>query len=297
MELASKELVGIISYLLPGFLAAWIFHGLTAHPKAQPFERVVQALIFTAILQGVVSIVRWFFLLAGHVVVLGDWTENVGLVWSLLWAVVLGVAAAGIANNDVIHAWLRRRDWRLRRSTVPADEGKWVWTHRTSHPSEWFSAFSNHNRRYVILHLKDGRRLFGWPDEWPDACDRGHFVVSECEWLLPTGERAPFHRVESMLIPATSVEFVEFLKYDSEVKASEEELRDAEALLIRVNKQENADGNQSPATAPESTREVREEGGEPQAGSRPEAQAVAAPAARAQEAVVTKPESATCLKE
>ncbi len=48
MELASKELVGIISYLLPGFLAAWIFYGLTAHPKPQPFERVVQALIFTA---------------------------------------------------------------------------------------------------------------------------------------------------------------------------------------------------------------------------------------------------------
>jgi hypothetical protein len=154
---------------------------------------------------------------------------------------------------------------------MPESEGKWAWTHRTSHPSEWFSAFSNHNRRYVILHLKDGRRLFGWPDEWPDACDRGHFVVSECEWLLPTGERAPFHQVESMLIPATSVEFVEFLKYDSEVKASAEQLREAEALLIRVNQQENANGKQSPATAPEPAGEIREERGKLQAGSRPEA--------------------------
>lgn len=297
MELVSKELVGIISYLLPGFLAAWIFHGLTAHPKAQPFERVVQALIFTAILQGVVSIVRWFFVLAGHVVVVGDWTENVNLVWSLLWAVVLGVAAAGIANNDVIHNWLRFRDWRLRKTTLPGGDRKWAWTHRTSHPSEWFSAFSHHNRRYVILHLKDGRRLFGWPDEWPDACDRGHFVVSECEWLLPTGERAPVHQVESMLIPSTSVEFVEFLKYDSEVKASEAELREAETLLIRVNQQESTSGNQSPATAPEPAREVREAGRELQAGSRPEAPAVATPAARAEEVVVTEPEPAACLKE
>lgn len=297
MELASKELVGIISYLLPGFLAAWIFHGLTAHPKAQPFERVVQALIFTAILQGVVSIVRWFFVLAGHVAVVGQWTENVSLVWSLLWAVVLGVAAAGIANNDVIHNWLRFRDWRLRKTAPSGEDRKWAWTHRTSHPSEWFSAFSHHNRRYIILHLKDGRRLYGWPDEWPDACDRGHFVVSECEWLLPTGERAPFHQVESMLIPATSVEFVEFLKYDSEVKASEAELREAETLLIRVNQQESANGNQSPPTTPEPTREIRTAGRELQAGGRPETPAVATAAARTQEVVVIDPEPASCLKE
>jgi hypothetical protein len=172
MELASKELVGVISYLLPGFLAAGVFYCLTAHPKAQPFERIVQALIFTAILQGVVSVFRWFLLLAGRVVALGVWTQDVNLVWSLLWAIVFGVAFAGIVNNDVIHDWLRQRDWLLRKITTPKMEGKWAWTHRTSHPSEWFSAFSNHNRRYVILHLKDGRRLFGWPDEWPDACDR-----------------------------------------------------------------------------------------------------------------------------
>lgn len=292
MELASKELIGIISYLLPGFLAAWIFHGLTAHPKAQPFERVVQALIFTAILQGVVSIVRWFFLLAGHVAVVGEWTENVNLVWSLLWAVVLGVAAAGIANNDVIHNWLRFRDWRLRKAALTGGDRQWAWTHRTSHPSEWFSAFSHHNRRYVILHLKDGRRLLGWPDEWPDTSDRGHFVLSECEWLLPTGERAPFHQVESMLIPATSIEFVEFLKYDSEVKASEVELRETEALLIRINQQESTNGKQSPTTAPESTGEIREAGRELQAGGRPETPAVAAPTARAEEVVVTSPETA-----
>ncbi len=285
MEFASKELVGIISYLLPGFLAAWIFHGLTAHPKPQPFERVVQALIFTAILQGIVSIVRWFFLLAGNVVALGEWTHNVNLVWSLLWAVVLGLVAAGITNNDTIHAWLRHRDWRLRTKLSSEKENRWVWTYRTSHPSEWFSAFSHPKVRYVILHLKDGRRLFGWPDEWPDSCDRGHFVVSECEWLLTSGKRAALHRVESMLVPAGSVQFVEFLKYENEVNADDQSLRHSEDLLIRINQQESSDGKQGPTTTAEPTREVREEGSEPEAGSRPQAQAVASSSTSAEEAV------------
>ena len=251
VELASKELVGIIAYLLPGFLAAWIFYGLTGHPKGPPFERVVQALIFTAILQGVVCILRWLAAMASYAVVFGVWTENVTLVWSLVLAALLGVTAAGIANNDVIHEWLRYRDWKFFKSPAPGSAGGWAWTRRTSYPSEWYSAFSRNNGRYIIIYLKDARRLFGWPEEWPDACDRGHFVLSECEWLLPTGERAALYRVECMLIPATSVEFVEFLiKRDCEVTASEEDLRKAEEMLVRANQKETPDGSQIPATTP-----------------------------------------------
>ena len=49
MDWASGDIVSVIYYLLPGFVAAWVFYGLTAHPKASPFERVVQALIFTVV--------------------------------------------------------------------------------------------------------------------------------------------------------------------------------------------------------------------------------------------------------
>ncbi len=47
MNLPSSEVLKVIYALLPGFVAAWIFYGLTAPPRQSPFERVVQALIFT----------------------------------------------------------------------------------------------------------------------------------------------------------------------------------------------------------------------------------------------------------
>ena len=59
MEFFKADLIGLVQYLLPGFLSTWIFHSLTAHPKASPFERVVQALIFTAFTTLLVYLVRW----------------------------------------------------------------------------------------------------------------------------------------------------------------------------------------------------------------------------------------------
>jgi len=37
----TKDFIILVTYLLPGFLAAWVFYGLTSPPKPSQFERVV----------------------------------------------------------------------------------------------------------------------------------------------------------------------------------------------------------------------------------------------------------------
>ena len=37
MNWASGEVVGILTFLLPGFVAAAVFHSLTSHPKPDAF--------------------------------------------------------------------------------------------------------------------------------------------------------------------------------------------------------------------------------------------------------------------
>jgi hypothetical protein len=184
MEGASKEIVGVITELLPGFIAAWVFYGFTAHPKREPFDRIVQALIFTVIVKAVVVIVGAVALLLGRVVALGVWNQNTALVWSVIIAVVLGIVVARLANSDCV-GWLRR----LTKSR------------RTTFPSEWFSALHRH-QRWVVLHLKGERRLRGWPEEWPDACDKGHFLLSSPAAVLETGRRVPLVQVERLLVSA-----------------------------------------------------------------------------------------------
>ena len=188
----SKEVVSLIYYLLPGFLAAWIFYGLTAHPKKSPFERAVQALIFTTIIRGIVIAVRECLFYFNQRISIGEWSEDIALVWSLIVAVLFGHIIALVANTNWYHHLLHKLQI----------------TERTSHPSEWFSTFTRH-KNYIVLHLSGKRRLYGWVFEWPDQPDAGHFVITEPEWILDDNTQVPVHLDKAILVPATDVEMVE----------------------------------------------------------------------------------------
>jgi hypothetical protein len=100
-----------------------------------------------------------------------------------------------------------------------------------------------------VLHFTDGRRLYGWPEEWPDQPDKGHFVLAEPEWLLENNDRAPLYQVAKMLVPASDIKMVEFIKETDEVKQSEEELERVKNLLIKQKDGENDGSEGTAATA------------------------------------------------
>ena len=191
MSWASSEMVGVLTFLLPGFVAAGIFYSLTSHTKPSAFDRVIQALIFTVIGQAIVTL---FLAIDGTVKEYIQWIENWEIVFSVLVAIMLGLIASYASNRDTVHRILRRLGV----------------TKETSYPSEWYSAFSRHRGCYIVLHLKGQRRLYGWPEEWPSRPDEGHFRIAEAEWLVEY-ERVPATGVSAILIPAGEVEMVEFV--------------------------------------------------------------------------------------
>ena len=193
MSWASGEVVNVLVFLLPGFVAASIFYSLTSHPKPSAFDRVIQALIFTVIGQAITAA---FLLSDSATKENAQWTKTWEFVLSVLVAVVLALIAVYISNRDTLHRILRRLGV----------------TKETSYPSEWYSAFSRHHDCYVVLHLKGQRRLYGWPEEWPGRPDEGHFRIAEGEWLVEN-ERIPATGVSAILIPASEVEMVEFLQH------------------------------------------------------------------------------------
>jgi hypothetical protein len=203
MEWVSGDIIKLLTFLMPGFLTAWILFGLTAYQKPPPFERVVQALIFTCINQVVTSGVEWLLLKAGTYRSFGVWNDGVQGSWLLADAIFLGLIFAWLANRDTLH-------WLLRACGLTAN---------TSYPSEWFSAFKR-NRRDVILHLKDERRrLHGWPEEWSNHSDSGHMLLCNVEWLSEDNTIIPLAETDCMLIPATEIEKVEFMKTGEEMEA------------------------------------------------------------------------------
>ena len=114
-------------------------------------------------------------------------------------AMLLGTILAYFTNNDSIHKLLRKKGF----------------TTRTSHPSEWFYVFSK-KVTFTILHLKDGRRLYGWPKEWPIEPGKGQFYMMLPSWILDDGKQLDLPQLDGILIDAKDVRWVEFIREEGQ---------------------------------------------------------------------------------
>ena len=192
MSWATSEIVAVLAFLLPGFVGAAVFYSLTSHPKPGEFDRVVQALVFTTMGQAL----AWLFRLLAGVWTAYQWPAGLELTVAVASAIAVALLAVYCANHDTIHGALRRIGV----------------TRETSYPSEWYSAFANNRDCYVVLYLKDQRRLYGWAQEWPSHADQGHFRIVDAEWL-GEGERKPSMEIgDTILIPASEVNMVSFVQ-------------------------------------------------------------------------------------
>lgn len=204
MDNISKDVITILQYLLPGLLAAWIFYGFTSYPKPPQFERVIEALIFTLIIQSVVFFEKVAVLKVGVLWNVGNWNEHSEIICSTVSAIFLGALFSYYANNDKFHKLIRHIGI----------------SRETSYPSEWFGTFLK-NVTYVVLHLKDERRIYGWPIEWPSDPDRGHILLEQASWIKD-GEEIPITGVKSVLIDVDDVRWVEFMEKTWEVQNGKE---------------------------------------------------------------------------
>ena len=192
MDKVAPEVNALLQILLPGFLASWVFHGLTSYPKSSEFERVIQALILTMFVMPMSFAVKAFALWVGQFVTLGNWQKESDLVAALGSALLLGVVISYLANSDKLHKLLRRYNI----------------TRETSFPSEWFAQFLEH-QTYVVLQLKDDRRIYGWPREWPSDPKSGQFSLEEPSWIVDN-QYQRIAGIDSILISVEEVMWVEF---------------------------------------------------------------------------------------
>lgn len=190
----SKDVVALLQYLAPGFFMAWVYYGLTSHLKPSQFERVVQALIFTVVVQALVNVERIVAEAIGKWHSFGPWVESSQLVASLCTALGLGLLVSAMVNGEVVHRIAR-----------------WLgMSSRSGHPCEWFGIFANYPR-YVVLQLKDGSRIYGWPSVWPSEYDKGHFFITSAMRSVEDVNQE-LDSLEGILIDVRDVASVEFIK-------------------------------------------------------------------------------------
>ena len=195
----SKDVLALLTQLMPGFLTAWVVYGLTTYTKPPQFERVVQALIYSFLVNGLVAILEVVLLFVGKTIKLGIWDKSSEVIASAMIALLLGILLSFYMRNDAFFKLARH----LKLTT------------RTPFPSEWYGAFAV-KPRYLVLHLSGGRRISGYPIEWPTEPTVGHFRLTDAAWLDDENTETPLDGDQSILIEAKQVEMVELLKDEKE---------------------------------------------------------------------------------
>jgi hypothetical protein len=74
--------------------------------------------------------------------------------------------------------------------------------------------------------MKDGRRILGWPAEWPNFPQQGHFVLKQAKWLIDkdnSSSTIPLETADRIMIDAANVEMVTFLKFNDELEGEQHE--------------------------------------------------------------------------
>lgn len=207
MDMASNDVLVALNYLLPGLVATWAFRRLTPHDKPKDLEAIIEALLFTAAVQSAVILLESLFVWIGlNCCAIGIWNEKSALVTSVLFGLGLGLLSGVAANKDWAHSILR----------------KYGLTKQTSFPSEWYRHLFC-EERYVILTMRNGDRIQGWPSEFPNSPEKGHFSLRLAAWLPVDGDPLELKSAECILIPAAEVMYLEFLRTTEEM-ANEQEV-------------------------------------------------------------------------
>jgi len=162
--------------------------------------QIIESLIYTVIINLILKAIKFLAILLGQFYSFGTWNDSVEILLSIILALIFSITFAYLLNNDILHSILRRKSI----------------TRETSYIKGWYGAFSEHNSEFIVLHLNDGRRIMGLPEEWPTQPDSGIFQLSNADWLLDDNKRISLNNVDAIIFKAQDVLFVEFIKPEKE---------------------------------------------------------------------------------
>lgn len=165
------EALNILLLLLPGFLSGQIFYAFFSLGEVSVSRRVLDALLFSFVIYLLVSSFEAWEPLAQVVSSEGAlsyiFSENVKVILLSFGGVICVPVIVGFLYfNDHVHAFLRK----LKITT------------KTSRGNTWNDAFLTQNR-YVIVTLKDGRRIRGYPTMFSTDPEEGFVYLYNPAWV------------------------------------------------------------------------------------------------------------------
>jgi|ERR1017187_7011141 hypothetical protein len=203
----AKELVQVLIFLLPGFLTTKVIDLLVIRRALDSFDKVVQAFVFTFVNMIAFNFLRYVIehCIGKQIFNRNDFftAGNLGLM--IVCSLSVGLCCAVEMNKEPILQRIR----------------KWGWTKKTYKPGVWTETFQ-HAEKFVVVHLQDGRRIYGWPRFYSDKDDEHALYLEEASWLDDKNNLLNQSRISMFLDEKSGIQLVEFVDFQTTEKAQNE---------------------------------------------------------------------------
>lgn len=192
----------IILMLLPGFLTLAIKNGLFATKDKAGVDKIVEAIAFSLVDYGVYVLISTSLGLSlirvqiqkEAVQLTGLNIQNILLILAI--AILIGVLVATLLERGWLYKILR----------------KLKITYLTGRIAVWNDVFSSYRKIWVLVHLKDGRKVIGWPKYYSEVSTRRELFLAEAAWMTDDGKFINVEGEGILITEGCGIDLVEILK-------------------------------------------------------------------------------------
>lgn len=199
----SAETLTIFIFLIPGFVSTLIINTIIVRKEKDNLSKIIEALVFSFIIYVIMSMVN-----GERSVLISSEQINNKTVYAVSYnsSVIIPVAILslmlpillGFLSTTDIHMKL------LRKLKI---------TNKTARETVWLDVFTE-QKRYVIVNLFDGRRIFGWPMYYSNNPEEGCLYLYNAAWINDEGKYINLKIHGLFLVKKDNIESVEFTLID-----------------------------------------------------------------------------------
>lgn len=192
----------IILMLFPGFLTMAIKNGLLATKDKTGVDKIVEAIAFSLVDYGVYVLISSSLGLSlikvqiqkEAVQLIGFNIQNIILILAI--AILIGVLVAILLERGWLYKILR---------TLKI-------TYLTGRITVWNDVFSNYREIWVLVHLKDGRKIIGWPKYYSEVSTRRELFLADAAWVSDDGKLVDIEGDGILITEDCGIDLIEVLR-------------------------------------------------------------------------------------
>lgn len=199
----SIETLTIFVFLIPGFVSSLIINTIVVRKGKDNLSKIIEALVFSFFIYVVISVVNG----ESPVLLHSDQINN-KTIYSISYNsnVVIPVAVLSIIL-PILLGFLSTTDMHMKLLR------KLKITNKTARETVWLDVFTE-QKRYVIVNLADGRRVFGWPMYYSNNPEEGCLYLYNAAWIDDEGKYIDLKIHGLFLVKRNNIESIEFTLID-----------------------------------------------------------------------------------